>query len=423
MYDGIQWLRHNIQIEETEAIVTDSSRRFSIDWDDIGGNMVKTRLVVRNVTVQDAGRIFCVFSNGYGKETRGETYLLVKHKPIMDSNPALRKAAASNRGTGVLVCRAEGSPNITFTWRRQTGELAGGSKYEVFHKMVDPLTWESQFHVLDINPADYGKYECAARNTQGVSYQIVTLDTPSRPDAPHNLLISATSSDSVSLRWQPGFDGGSKQVYRVKYYPETSISLYSQGRVIFVDPINDTSFTVTGLKSSTKYKFSIQALNEIGESEYSSLVEGTTEVGSNSPLVDGLTDTSSQSVPIIVTISIGVCATLLLLLSVVLITCLVHKRRQKRSASSRSFSSDNSKPSVSVGDGFSGSQGTSCYNDTMSEETMSYISERSGSFITPQDNGLRGTNGVPNIHMMDEGYHPHAASTYLTEHIGGIYSA
>ena len=126
--------------------------------------------------------------------------------------------------------------------------------------------------------------------------------------------------------------------------------------------------------------------------------EASTELGSNSPLVDGLTDTSSQSVPIIVTISIGVCATLLLLLSVVLITCLVHKRRQKRTTSSRSFSSDNSKPSVQ--DGFSGSQGTSCYNDTMSEETMSYISERSGSFISPQDNGLRGANGVPNIHMM-----------------------
>merc|ERR1719341_361220 len=52
---------------------------------------------------------------------------------------------------------------------------------------------------------------------------------------------------------------------------------------------------------------------------------------------------------------------------------------------------------------------------------MSYISERSGSFISPQDNGLRGS-GIPNLHMMDEGYHPHAASTYLTEHIGGIYS-
>ena len=312
----------------------------------------------------------------------------------MDESPWLRKSAASNRQTGVLTCRAQGAPNITFTWRRQTGELAGGSKYQVFHRMVDPLTWESQFHVLDINPADYGKYECAARNTMGVSYQIVSLDTPSRPDQPLDVHIVRTASDAISLKWVAGFNGGSKQAFRVKYYPETSISLYSQGRVIFVDPINETLSTVTGLKSSTKYKFAIQAMNDIGESEYTIPVEAMTDAGSNSPLVDGLTDTSSQSVPIIVTISIGVCATLLLLLSVILITCLVHKRKQKRSASSRSFASDNSKPSVSVQDGFSGSQGTSCYNDTMSEETMSYISERSGSFISPQDNGLRGVTGA-----------------------------
>merc|ERR1719291_1030039 len=50
---------------------------------------------------------------------------------------------------------------------------------------------------------------------------------------------------------------------------------------------------------------------------------------------------------------------------------------------------------------------------------MSYISERSGSFISPQD---RAAQGQPPLHMIDEGYHPHAASTYLTEHIGGIYS-
>ena len=81
-------------------------------------------------------------------------------KPIMEEAPWLRKAAAANRQTGVLTCRAQGSPNITFTWRRQTGELAGGRKYQVFHHMLDPLTWESQFHVLDINPGDYGKVSC-----------------------------------------------------------------------------------------------------------------------------------------------------------------------------------------------------------------------------------------------------------------------
>ena len=80
MYDGIQWLRHNSQTGEEEIIVTDGSRRFSIDWDDIGGNMVRTRLVVRNVTIRDAGKIFCAISNGYGEQARSQTYLLVKRK-------------------------------------------------------------------------------------------------------------------------------------------------------------------------------------------------------------------------------------------------------------------------------------------------------------------------------------------------------
>ena len=322
---------------------------------------------------------------------------LLTDKPIMDKSPLLRKSAAGNRATGKLLCRAQGSPNITFTWRRLTGEVAGGSKYQVQHRMIDPLTWESQFNVLDINPADYGIYECAARNTMGISYQQVTLDMPSRPDAPSEVAVVSTASDSVAITWVPGFGGGSHQMFRIKYYATASLSLYPEGRIHFVDPIDDSSFEIRGLKASTKYKFAIQSMNDIGESEYTTPLEAVTEVGKNQPLVDGLTDTSSQSVPIIVTVSVGVCATLLLLLSVsVLITCLVHKRRVKGTSTSRSFSSDTSgKPSVQ--DGFAGSQGTSCYNDTMSEETMSYISERSGSFISPAE---RASSGVPAVHGM-----------------------
>ena len=50
---------------------------------------------------------------------------------------------------------------------------------------------------------------------------------------------------------------------------------------------------------------------------------------------------------------------------------------------------------------FNGSQGTSCYNDTLSEETMSSISEKSGnSFINPHDGRLT-AHGMP--HLMVSG--------------------
>ena len=79
MYDGIQWARQE-QGSDQEVVLSPSSSRMSMSWEDRGSNRVTARLIIRNVTVQDAGRIFCVVSNGYGKEAKEETYLLVKRK-------------------------------------------------------------------------------------------------------------------------------------------------------------------------------------------------------------------------------------------------------------------------------------------------------------------------------------------------------
>jgi hypothetical protein len=79
MYDGIRWAKQRKGSHE-EIPLSPASSRISIDWDDMGGNRVTSRLIIRNVTVQDAGKIFCIVSNGYGKEAKEETYLLVKRK-------------------------------------------------------------------------------------------------------------------------------------------------------------------------------------------------------------------------------------------------------------------------------------------------------------------------------------------------------
>ena len=303
------------------------------------------------------------------------------------------KAAAGNRATAVLRCRAQGAPNITFTWRRMNGELGGGSKYEIFNSRLNPLVWESQFHVLDINPADYGMYECTARNAEGVSKTQIVLQQPAIPDQPLDFHVANITTESVLLSWTPGFDGGAEQIYRVQYHVRNPGSMYTQPSYYDVYPMNSTSVIITGLSSSTTYSFSIQSLNDLGESDYTPGVEASTLAGSsNQPQVKELTDTTpTDSIPIIITISVGVCGTFLLLLSVVMITCLVHRRRKEKSTTSRSLTSSNSNKSAGNQDGlFNGSQGTSCYNDTMSEETMSSISEKSGSYISPHDARITG---------------------------------
>ena len=81
MYDGIRWVKQTKESEKEESFSRGSSR-VSINWDNVGGHRVTSRLIIRNVTVQDAGKIFCVVSNGYGEEAREETYLLVKRKNL-----------------------------------------------------------------------------------------------------------------------------------------------------------------------------------------------------------------------------------------------------------------------------------------------------------------------------------------------------
>ena len=287
------------------------------------------------------------------------------------------------------------------------GELAGGSKYEVTNTRLNPLTWQSEFRVVDINPSDYGIYECLARNIEGASKTLVTLQQPTVPDRPDTFTVENITADAVVLSWTPGFDGGRDQVFRVQYHRKTPGSLYTQPQYYDVYPMNSTSVLIAGLSPSSLYAFSIQSKNALGESNYTEDIEAKTLAGpdtSNQPQVDNLKDNNtSQSVPVIITITVGVCGTLLLLLSVVLITCLVHKRRQDKSSNTaRSLSSDSSKSGAQESGIFNGSQGTSCYNDTMSEETMSSISEKSGSFISPHESGSGRINGLPHLMVSKE---------------------
>lgn len=82
---------------------------------------------------------------------------------------------------------------------------------------MDSLTYNSTLVVMKIAPADYGEYECVARNELGESSEKMRLDIPSQPETPLSLNILNVTHDSVTLSWTPGFDGGHKASYRVRY--------------------------------------------------------------------------------------------------------------------------------------------------------------------------------------------------------------
>lgn len=175
------------------------------------------------------------------------------------------KAASGANERGRLVCRAQASPRPTFIWSRggQVLNVNQSSKYTAEIRAIDALTFESVLTITRVAPADYGDYECLAKNSLGQSNETINLKVTSTPDPPLELKILNVTHDSVTLTWLPGFDGGMKASYRVRYR-EANTEHYK-----YEDGIpNSHKLTIHGLRMNTLYLFSVQAINQLGPSSF-----------------------------------------------------------------------------------------------------------------------------------------------------------
>lgn len=208
----------------------------------------------------------------------------------MDDSPQLLKAAGDEGETARLVCRAQGAPNITFSWSREGNPITPSTpKYSLNTRQLDLMTWESTLDIGAVVSRDYGAYDCVARNEMGTNVARVSLSGTSRPDTPIALHVLNATHDAVQLAWVPGFDGGMAQGFRLRYSqvngrpprprrvnkPLTLLFRHCLDQVgselvkyADVYPRNVTSFTLGGLALGTEYAFSVMALNERGESGY-----------------------------------------------------------------------------------------------------------------------------------------------------------
>lgn len=185
--------------------------------------------------------------------------------PEIDRSPAMVKAASGANERGRLICRAQASPRPNFTWSRGGQPIAvnQSSKYAGEMKMVDSLTYESSLLINKVEPRDYGEYECTATNELGTTNETINLKVTSQPDPPLELNIVNVTHDSVIVSWTPGFDGGMKATYRVRYR-DANTEHYK-----YEDSLpNSNKLTINGLRMNTLYLFSVQARNALGSSPF-----------------------------------------------------------------------------------------------------------------------------------------------------------
>ncbi|XP_043935263.1 nephrin [Protopterus annectens] len=294
------------------------------------------KLIIRDAKRSDAGRYQCNIDNGIPPPAKGDAKLIVRFKPEIQRGVHLSKVAASGdgRSTATLTCKAEGVPNVEFSWARQ-GVTIDLNNPRYSEKTVHEGALHTSFlTIVNVSAAlDYAVFTCTAKNPLGIDVFDIQLVSTSRPDPPTELIVANFSHNSVTLQWKAGFNGGLEQKFRVRYHWKGATSF------MYVDvfPPQATIFTITGLTAQTTYNFSVNSINALGESEYadggaiitvttlSRDVEGpppAVPVPTTAPLPAGL------PIPVYVIVILAAAGALLLVSNISFMGCWIHKQRR-----------------------------------------------------------------------------------------------
>ncbi|XP_052872105.1 nephrin-like [Anopheles cruzii] len=345
-------------------------------------------LLVRDAHRDDVGYFRCIADNRVAsKPATRDVLLIVNFAPEIDKSPTMLRAAAGAGERAELPCRAQAAPGPVFRWFRAGAELRVNqtAKYQVAQRQLDPLTHESVLLIEHTSSSDYGEYECRADNDLGTGSAIGRLDIKSPPESPATLAVLNVTHNSATLGWTPGFDGGHRATYRVRYREASS------DRYRYEDAApNEHHLTLTGLRSDTLYLFSVMAANVLGSSKYLPDLTRAQTRGSEVTVPPELSE--KAELPSFVMFCIALAGLCLLIVNAGLVVWFVMKKRSKGSSNpgSKSATFEMYAPSS--------------YNDTVTGETLSSVSEKSDAY----------SNDGSQPDCMDE-TRQKAASTYLVD--------
>ncbi|KAM8825896.1 nephrin [Synchiropus picturatus] len=233
----------------------------------------------------------------------GHVLLDLAVKPELLRGVRWRKVASrgDQTTTAEVACRAEGVPRVEFFWQKNGVPMDFVHPRYAERTLREGSFYTSTVQVVNVSALlDYAVFTCIARNFLGEDKLDVQLVSPSHPDPPSMFQLVTSTHDSVTLEWTPGFDGGLRQRFRIRYLWGRSLSF----QYVDVFPPTASIFTVTGLHPLTTYNFSLNALNKMGESSYADSDAVLSITTKESPQLEEApvdTDSDSHSVSILPT--------------------------------------------------------------------------------------------------------------------------
>ncbi|XP_041471355.1 protein turtle homolog B-like isoform X2 [Lytechinus variegatus] len=117
------------------------------------------------------------------------------------------------------------------------------------------------------NPKEFneGEYVCEAMTPLGNDSDAIIFNL-SIPDPPSRLIVhqNQTTSSTLFVAWQPGFNGGFNQTFNLEYCSNDTAAMEEECGVI--TNLTQQFFTLDGLKAFTWYRLTLWAENSAGNS-------------------------------------------------------------------------------------------------------------------------------------------------------------
>jgi echinoid len=120
------------------------------------------------------------------------------------------KVAHDLQENAKVNCEVKAFPRPDFEWSFNGKRLLTGmgEHYDVNATAMSEDMFRSILVITSISELDYGEYTCTARNAMGHLETNIRLQPKGSPEKPNSLIAVASTHNSVTLQWDPGFDGG-----------------------------------------------------------------------------------------------------------------------------------------------------------------------------------------------------------------------
>ncbi|XP_031432688.1 nephrin isoform X2 [Clupea harengus] len=224
-------------------------------------------LTLFQVTRAHTGTYQCTVDNDIPPAAAAEVQLVVRFKPQLKKGPQWSKVASRADGVSTvdIACQAEGVPKVDFSWAKNKMPMDFANPRYMENTVRVGVVHTSTLSIENVSATlDYAVFTCTASNSLGEDSLDIQLLNTNHPESPSDLRLLHVSNYSVTLEWKPGFDGGLTQKFRIRYLWKG----FSSYHYVDVFPPKATFYTVTGLLPATTYNFSVNAVNNMGESSY-----------------------------------------------------------------------------------------------------------------------------------------------------------